>query len=732
MTVPRITAILSLVWTLLTGCQLVASGWIILPPPPHPMPHPPIHVPQPIELRSMTVTTDIRDQVAQTTVEQVFFNPNSHVVEGTYLFPLPAHAVIEEFTLWINGKPTPAELLDAKKAQQIYEGIVRRMKDPALLQYAGGGLLKARVYPIDPRAEKRLKIVTRETLTSDFGTVAYRLALGMPHEIRGGLKHGSVRIDVQTTAELKAIEVPTHRADIQRNGRHSAWVSLNDPAAFSGRDFELLFSTNDDDVGLQAVTYRRANEDGYFWLIIAPQLEYKRRTAIPKDLVFVVDTSGSMAGEKMDQAKAALRFCLAQLSPPDRFAIVRFSTEAESLDRNWIPADPDQVARGNRFVADWQAIGGTNLEEALNQAKALPTAADRMQAVVLITDGKPTIGERDEHRLLTQIFDGHSSSPRMFTFGVGYEVNTHLLDKLAERSGGTRAYVAPEEDLEVKISNLYQKIQSPILTRVRLDCDDIEIKQMHPHPLPDVFAGSPLHVFGRYTGSGRARIVLSGEVAGKSQQFAFDTSFADEAEEHASLPKLWAQRRIGYLLDEIRLHGEDQELVDEVVRLARRHGILTPYTSYLIVEDEDQRIASGAMRRDQSLWEERQRRQAPRWQAVYDTMAKKTGADSVAASEAFREMAEAEIDAPAPTSTAADHTGNLPFRQVGSRGFYLREGVWCEVGVDDAAGTDQNLAFASPEYFALASAHPELGAVLALGPRIRFIHSRRVIEITSP
>ena len=298
-----------------------------------------------------------------------------------------------------------------------------------------------------------------------------------------------------------------------------------------------------------------------------------------------------MAGAEMEQAKKALTFCLNSLSDTDRFEVIRFSTECEPLFSELKPASKQNVDKALNFVKDLKALGGTAIQDALHQALTMKHDDSRPYEVVFLTDGEPTVGETNEDTLVAQTAKYSGGNTRVFCFGLGNDVNTHLLDRIAADTRAFTTYVAPAEDIEIKVGNFYTKIKEAVLGNVQLAFtgDAIRATQLYPAAMPDLFKGEVLVAFGRYHGSGASAIQISGTINGEKQTFVTDVHFAGQDTKNAYIPRLWAARRIGYLLDQIRLHGQNNELRDEVTRLARDWGIVTPYTSYLIIEDERRR-----------------------------------------------------------------------------------------------------------------------------------------------
>jgi Ca-activated chloride channel family protein len=796
-----------------------ADGLIIIDRPPRPIPG---HFPfAPMEVTYHRVSVSIDDQVATTSVDQEFRNSSGARLEGFYMFPLPDGAAIDKFSMDIDGKEMEAELLPADKARQIYEEIVRRHRDPALLEYVGKGAFRVRIFPIEPNSTKRVRLKYTQLLKADSGLVEYTYPLNTEKFSARPLKDVSVKVDLHCKRAIKSVYSPSHSVDIRRHGDRSATIGYEERDARPDTDFKLIFSRTDDPVGIDLLTYRTSPDEGYFLLLASPGMDAAGKVIQDRDVCFVLDTSGSMAGPKMEQAKRALNFCLANLNAGDRFEIIRFSTEAEGLFDGLVSADKDHVTKAREFVDSMKPIGGTAIDDALQKAIALrgtgvspvhgrdahateyevlwkdrwypasvlkrdggrafihydgyeaswdewvgpdrirvknapPQAGDRPYVVIFLTDGQPTIGETKEDPIVdrTKRLGGNV---RIFSFGIGTDVNTHLLDRIAGETKAFSQYVLPTEDIEVKVSNFYGKIASPVLTSVQLSVLDgnVNLRQVYPPTLPDLYKGDTLMVFGRYTGSGRATVALSGTCNGKEQRFRSDVNFTDSDRTDSFIPRLWATRRVGWLLDEIRMHGESKELKDEVVRLAREHGIVTPYTAYLILEDEAKRGVPRMSRSFRELEDDGFAMQNAREQyesARADSPAlERAGGRAVANSASVQALKDGAYEHQAQLGIALDKSqvaGPAPMAQpegyrarqsqnyaqqvrvARGKTFYQNANTW-----SDAEGaTRQNLknrqvAFNSDEYFALIRDNPDAAAWLSLGNEVDVVIADTLYQI---
>ncbi|MCL2639452.1 MAG: VIT and VWA domain-containing protein [Phycisphaerales bacterium] len=555
----------------------------------------------PLEVVYHKVEAEINDQVATISVEQEFYNPNGgRPMEGEYILPVPKDSRIDKFTMDIDGKMTEAELLPADKAKKIYEDIVRASKDPALLEYAGQAMFRVRIFPIEPHGKKRIQLKYTRLLKQENGLVDFHSVLNTEKFSSKPLKNVSVRVRIKTTEPITTVYSPTHEVEVIRHGDFSATAGFEARNIRPDTDFHLFIGRKATPIGISLLTYRPdEKQDGYFVMMAAPTVS-KNVKAMPKDVVFVMDTSGSMSGDdKIEQARKALKYCVETLNPQDRFDIVRFSTEAEPFFDGLRDATPENRKKAVEFAMNMRAAGGTAINEAMQKALELRSKRDdRLFLIVFMTDGQPTIGERNPDKILKNIKDwSRGSSIRVFSFGVGTDVNTKLLDMMAEDTRGYSQYVLPNENLELTMSNFWGKVQDPVLANLKMDTGGIAVSKVYPKELPDLFKGDQVVVFGTYTKGAKGAVIITGQVGGVAQKFAQDVVFEDKTDSSREwIARLWATRRVGYLLDEIQRNGESKELKDEVVELARRWGVVTPYTAMLIIEDERRRNVPVAAR----------------------------------------------------------------------------------------------------------------------------------------
>ncbi|MGH9754226.1 MAG: VIT and vWA domain-containing protein, partial [Blastocatellia bacterium] len=723
-----------------------AQGIII----PRPCPRPEIRCPRPIEVpqrplkvKSIRVTAKITDQVAVTHVEQVFENDTPYLLEGVYFFPLPDNVSITEFAMWEGDNRLVGEVRSREEARRIYDNIVRSRRDPALLEYAGKNLFQASVFPIQPHSDKKIELTYSQVLRSEGGAVAYRYPLGtgwqsqgfwvpqprpipLPRPQRelepesrqarpGGSSFGqiSAAVEISSKAPIKGIYSPSHEIDVKRDGERKARLSFESRGGASA-DFQLFYTLSNQDFGMSMLTYRDPGKDGFFLLLVSPKAELDDREVSAKDVIFVLDTSGSMSDDgKMDKAKAALRHGVGSLNPRDRFNVISFAGEERLMSERPITADEEGKKQARDFIERMRATGGTNINDALMAAFKQIQAGERPRMVVLITDGQPTVGETKAGGILANVKQANKANTRLFTFGVGYDVNTLLLDGLANENRGAVAYIEPKEDIEVKVSNFFAKVNNPVLSDVKIDWGGVETDLVYPRMTPDIFHGSQLVLMGRYRPRASAhRLTLTGKVNGRERGFTYDDlRFPEKQSDNEFLPHLWAMRRVGHLLDQIRLNGESKELRDEIVELGTRYGIVTPYTSHLVLEpgERERRLA------DFPPGVAIPRRSGSGGAAPAPTSLGVAGRDAVDFSKKKEELREA--DKLTITTTVLDSASQI--RHVAGKTFYLRDGVWTDSEFKaEAKPPAVTLKFASDEYFDLIGQEPKLAECFALGQRV--------------
>jgi len=541
-----------------------------------------------VHIVNTKIHADIVDGVATTTIDQTIHNNTRRIAEGTWFLPLPAGAVADGFTMTVGGEEISGEVLDAKSARNVYESIVRKRRDPGLLEYAGEGMLRARIFPIPAFGDVGITVRLRQVLQPTGGMFEWSFPLGVAK--LGDAASGPVGLEVKIKSQtaLASVVTPHADAEIRRQGDHGATISLEGKKG-DLEDLRVLYGLSEQEFGLHMLPYRKKGEPGYFTLMLSPPRALAEDKLPARLVQLIIDTSGSMKGNKIVQAKASLQTFLASLRAKDRFQVITFASGVETFFDTPQLATPANI----RFAADrvdtLEAMGGTNIAGALSRAleDATPTddSAAALTQIVFITDGQPTVGVTKPNEILELTKELDLVRTRIFALGVGDRIDVRLLDDLVEQHHGARDFVSSKEKIETKVDALCQKISRPALADVVVRIDGLNVFQHHPTNTRDLFCGEMMQVVGRYRDDGKHVVKVTGSQNGKPVEYEFPVTFPKTSLKHSFVQTLWARQHIAALLGEVRRNGAKQELVTEIRQLATRYGIVTPYTSQLIVEE---------------------------------------------------------------------------------------------------------------------------------------------------
>jgi len=443
-------------------------------------------------------------------------------------------------------------------------------------------------------------------------------------------------------------------------------------------------------VDTRLLAYREPREDGYFSLLFAPVVELDESVA--RDIVLVIDRSGSMEGEKMEQAIDAADYVLENLGADDRFAVVDFSRYIRSFDGELRPAS--DAPAGVDYVNGIGAGGNTNIAGALERAMEF-LDGERPGTVIFLTDGLPTVGIESADGILEVAERAAPPRTQLFAFGVGYDVDTVLLDALATTFVGSSHYVSPEERIDTEVARLYEKVSTPVLSDVRIEIDGVDTWDLAPAEVPGIFAGNQVLLTGRYDGSGEAAVKVNGTSAFGPEEFVYDVVFPERESSDPAVAQLWAQRRVADLLTELRIEGARDSLIEEIVEVASQFGIVTPYTAYLAEEPD----------------------LAFRNEDAFDAVAERSaalaaepaaGQEAVERAKALGDLREGEV------GQGRSDSGS---QVLGAHTWYLVDDTWTRD--DFEPGTDApEIEVGSAEFVELVAAAPEVAEVAALGERV--------------
>jgi Ca-activated chloride channel family protein len=508
---------------------------------------------------------------------------------------------------------------------------------------------------------------------------------------------------------------PSFDIEVNPSGGETYRVSYEGTDVSIDRDFTLTYRYIEEHVGVSVIGYKTSGTDGYFMMLLSPSWKIDSGDISAKEVLYIVDCSGSMRKDgKLDQVKDALLFGLQGLRREDRFNIISFSSEPRLWKEGLVSASKPNLRAAEDYIKELAARGGTNINDSLKQGLEMFSDRHIPRILVFLTDGQPTIGVTDPGTIVDNVLRLKQDSVRVFSFGVGHDVNTFLLDKLSEMQRGATTYVDPSEDLELKLSGFFEKIESPVLTDITVDFGDMRVFELFPVHIPDLFKGSQLTVVGRYRAGGGTEIELNGSMQGARKRFKYRVMFPGRDRDNDFVPHIWAARKIGFLLDEIRLHGETEELVDEVVRLAKKHGIPTPYTSYLVTEDEIPPVAD--------TWPRPHHRLIPADRSGKPA----TDTDKKVQFETARMVQEMKNvgglrslpGAQEPSGAGDQEVLRDRIKRAGEKTFHNRQGYWIDTAFEET-GDIVNIKFLSKAYFDLVNLDPLMAKYVIVGEKVK-------------
>lgn len=662
-----------------------------------PCPQPPCRLDGRVVRTGREVRVVLEGRVLRYEVTERWTNRGRALGEVDYVLPLPRGAAFENLSLMIDGEMVNGEIRGAGEARRIYEEIVRRQRDPALVEWMDHGVLRTRIFPIQP-GETR-------TVTVRFNAIAERegdaLRVDVPAPRGQGTENTGTQLNFQWPEGDGYGEAwsPTHRVE---DAGGVPRRSLRVVDATGTVTLLLPVPVRSNSAAMTVLTHAPRTDEGYMLLTIGAPTRSVSRTA--RDVTFVIDVSGSMSGEKMTQAKAAGRQLLNSLSAADRFRLIAFSSDVNDFAEGWSAVNAGNLRRAQEWLDGLSATGGTNIGGALERALEASTPANRLGLVLFMTDGEPTVGERDPAKLASSASQRRGER-RVFTFGIGADVNATLLEQLALDGAGTAHFVRPQENVERIVGVVAQRLTSPVATDIRIRAQGVTLQQVMPAGRIDLFAGQELTILARYTGSAEsARITITGQHPDGAVTWSSEARFPAQRTPDAFVGRLWATQRVGWLSAERRKNGASPELDNEIKQLGERWGIPTALTSYLVLEP-GMVVTNGPVPRGGRG-------------GVMPT-AQGVGTAASPPPAVFEEARRASMQR--ASRSVADAEGDMDARQTRrttSRMFVLKDSVWTDTRGAAARARTVRVRPFSDAYFALMNRTPELREVFALGERV--------------
>ncbi len=692
-----------------------------------------------VEITRVSVLVDIVETMATTTVEIDLVNETNRRQEAELIVPVPDGAVVRGFAYDGPHGPISAEVLPREEARRIYQGLVARIRDPALVEFVGYNLIRSSVFPVEPRGKQKVRLTYEHLLEVDGNRVDYvlprteSLQYAVPWEVTAHIK---------AKQPISTVYSASHRMEIERvSGRHLS-VKVTTDACKEPGPFRLSYLLQSDGVTASMFAYPDPKVGGgYFLLLAGLPAEMTRNQdtePVKREITLVIDRSGSMRGEKVEQAREAALQIIAGLREGESFNIIIYSNTVEWFSERPVIKDRSTDRAARRYIEGITATGGTNIYDALSAALNQKPTPGTLPLVLFLTDGLPTVGQTSEIAIRDLVTKANPHQRRVFTFGVGFDVNAALLEKIADESRARAEFVLPSEDVEVKVGNVFKRLTGPILASAELCVVDRDgsaalgrTRDILPAKLPDLFEGDRLVVLGQYVGDEPLSFKLQGDYFGKERAFQFGFDFDKASAKNGFVPRLWASRKIAELIDAVRQMGADpsasandpkaKELVDEIVRLSTEFGILTEYTAFLAREGTDLSSVTAVRREAADRLSERALRVRSGMGGVNQ------GLNSV------RQKSQTELNG--RNFYYDEHLNEVSIsnvQQINDKAYYNRRGRWIDSTLVERENVTpaQVIAFGSQEYFDLAerlAQENRQGSIALTGDILLMVDSKPVL-----
>jgi Ca-activated chloride channel family protein len=542
-----------------------------------------------LEIKEHDAQVMINNGVAVTKVTQIFKNTENRQVEALYTFPVPKGASVANFSMWINGKEIVGEVLEKERAQEIYNSYKRRRRDPGLLEQVDYKTFEMRIFPINAGAEQKVEITYYQELQydNDRVTYVYPLATVTRRDIDSRTT-GMFGITVEARSSVPIIEMesPSHGDDfvIARHADSYVTASLEMQSGLLARDVVVSYQISRPKTGIDLITSNSAGEDGYFLMTLTAGEELAKQEE-GMDYVFVMDISGSMRNDsKLIVSRNSVEAFIDELGSGDRFEVMTFNVQPNTLFGELQPATDDIKQKAMTFMTSQNARGGTNLAPAMATAYKYGNP-DRTLNVVVLSDGMTEQGER---QTLMDLIRSRPRFSRVFCIGIGNEVNRPLLEQLADDSGGLAAFISRGDNFARQARSFRRKLMHPAASDVEIKIKGITVYDIEPKVLPSLYHGSPIRVYGRYKDHGKAFLTLNANIQGREFSQKAELSFPKKDPNNPEIERMWAWKRIDQLLKQADRNGSREQVIDEIVRLGEGYSIVTEYTSFLVLENDNE------------------------------------------------------------------------------------------------------------------------------------------------
>ena len=573
---------------------------------------------QAIQISDVSADVRILQQVATTTLEIGLANPGDRQQEAEMLVPVPDGAVVRSFTFAGSASEQTAKLLPKTEARTLYRSIVNKLRDPGLLEFAGYNLVRSSVFPVPAQGKQRVRLVYEQVLAADGNRVDYVLPRSESFEATA--TPWKITVQVRSKTPLATVYSPSHQIGVERSAPEQALVKVEGGAKLEPGPFRLSYLTEGNGLTGSLLAYPDARVGGGYFLLLAgvPPGAQAARAAIKREVTLVLDRSGSMEGEKIEQVRAAALQVVEGLNEGEAFNIIDYSDSIAKFAEQPVIKNNDTISRARAYLKGLRSNGGTNIHDALVEALRQPATPDMLPLIIFLTDGLPTVGQTRETTIRDAVLATNKHKRRIFSFGVGFDVNAPLLTSIANETRAAATFVFPRENVEAKVSQVFRRLSGPVLADPQLATLDRSggvttqaVRELMPAQLNDVFEGDQIVLLGQYQNEDPLNFRISGNYLSRPRAFDLKFDLTGATTRNAFVPRLWASRKIAKLIEEITKAGAEstanrdprsmpvvpanslttdpkmKELVDEIIRLSTEYGILTEYTSFLATEGTD-------------------------------------------------------------------------------------------------------------------------------------------------
>lgn len=572
-----------------------------------------------LPLMHTDVEAEISGFVADVAVHQLYSNPFEQPIEAVYLFPLPDNAAVDDMQMRIGDRVIVGEIKRRAEAKQIYEAARDAGKTASLLDQERPNVFQQSVANILPGESIEITIHFVQRLDYEDGGYewAFPMVVGprfIPEQgtgRSGGTPQGddedrlsapvsaertgndiTVSVTVDAGLPIQKVQSSSHDIEVDRPAEDSADIVLSASDTIPNKDFVLRYEVAGSSPETAFLTHRNG-DDGYFMLMLQPQSEdnLTQSEVTPKEMVFVIDTSCSQSGEPLARAKEAVELAIDEMNPQDRFWVLNFNSSVSSLSSSSLPNNATNRRRGIDYIRGFKGGGGTNMLEGIQAALDLPSDERLLRTVVLMTDGY--IGNETE---ILNTIEQRLGNSRIFSFGVGSSTNRYLLNQMAKVGRGHVQYIRQDEDPQDQVAAFYDRIRNPVLTDIEVEWSGVELNDIYPDPIPDLFSAQPLVLVGRYAAPGRGKLTITGRIRGEEYSRTLSIKLPARQEQHDALASLWG-RTVIEDLEARRVRDADPNIAEEIIELALSHRLMTRETSFVAVEERVVTDGSGASKR---------------------------------------------------------------------------------------------------------------------------------------